>query len=284
MSLAGVAVLAAAGLGTGAALAVAGSSASVPNPVPAASSTAYTSPAYSWYRSMMSGYYGVGRGMMMESPSYGSYGWMMSAAGYRWMTGDGTTSPGWMRGALPAPMMGTLMTGTGADLGTVMGRLFGGAPGPHVSAAQAAALGSQVPTGARVTEAGNSIAFTSGTVRLVIVASSSGSDGTFRVAGLVNPRIIVPAGARIIIQLVNVGPDTAHGLVVTAEDTVSPMPMMTAQPAFAGSALWFLGSPMSAGIHEGTLAFTATTPGTYQYLCPIPGHAREGMTGTFMVL
>jgi nitrite reductase (NO-forming) len=62
------------------------------------------------------------------------------------------------------------------------------------------------------------------------------------------------------------------------------MPMMTAQPAFAGSALWFLGSPMSAGIHEGTLAFTATTPGTYQYLCPIPGHAREGMTGTFMVL
>ena len=61
------------------------------------------------------------------------------------------------------------------------------------------------------------------------------------------------------------------------------MPMMTARPAFTGSALWFLGNPTFAGMHEGTLAFTASTPGTYHYLCPVPGHAQKGMSGTFTV-
>jgi plastocyanin len=32
-----------------------------------------------------------------------------------------------------------------------------------------------------------------------------------------------------------------------------------------------------------TIAFTATRPGTYHYLCPVPGHAHKGMTGTFTV-
>lgn len=34
-------------------------------------------------------------------------------------------------------------------------------------------------------------------------------------------------------------------------------------------------------MHTGT--FSATAPGTYQYLCPVPGHAQEGMAGTFAV-
>jgi len=61
------------------------------------------------------------------------------------------------------------------------------------------------------------------------------------------------------------------------------MPMMTARPAFTGSALWFLGNPTPAGMHAGTLTFTASAPGTYHYLCPVPGHARDGMTGTLTV-
>lgn len=57
----------------------------------------------------------------------------------------------------------------------------------------------------------------------------------------------------------------------------------TASPAFPGSALWFLGSPASAGMHAGTLTFTASTSGTYHYLSPVPGQAQEGMAGTFIV-
>ena len=43
------------------------------------------------------------------------------------------------------------------------------------------------------------------------------------------------------------------------------------------------GNPTSAGLHEGTLTFTAATPGTYHYLCPVPGHAQKGMRGIFTV-
>ncbi len=287
--LAGAAVLAAAGLGTGAGLAAAGSSGQPPAPAPAASSAAYTIPGYSWYRSMMASYYGNGTGTsMMGGASHGSAGWMMSQAGYRWMTGDGTTtSPGWMTsGSLPSAMVGNGMMASGTDPGKVMGALFAGAPGPRVSAAQAAALGGQAPAGAQVAAAANTVTFTTTTVRLAIIASPSGGpDETFRIAGLVNPRIIVPAGARVTIQLVNADPDTAHGLVIATASAANAswMPMMTARPAFTGSALWFLGNPTSAGMHEGTITFTAAAPGTYQYLCPVPGHAQEGMAGTFTV-
>jgi rusticyanin len=122
-------------------------------------------------------------------------------------------------------------------------------------------------------------------VRLTMLASPSGGpDETFRVAGLTNPAIIVPAGARVSIQVINAAPDTAHGLVITANNAAATwMPMMTAQPVFTGSAVWFLGNPIPAGMHAGTLTFTARTPGTYHYLCPVPGHARDGMTGTLTI-
>ena len=281
MILAGAAVIAAAGVGTGAAVAASGSSGQ-----PATSASASASPGYSWYRSMMTGYYGNGRsgsGMMGNSSS-GSYNWMMSEAGYRWMTG-GVGSPGWMTGALPSAMMGTGMMGSSTDPGKIMGSLWANAPGPRVSAAQAAALGSQVPADAQVSKAANTITFTSMAVRLTILGSPAGGpDETFRAAGLINPRIIVPAGAHVIINLINADSDTAHGLVITSGDaSTSWMPMMTARPAFAGSALWFLGNPTSAGMHEGTIAFTATTPGTYHYQCPVPGHVQKGMAGIFTV-
>ena len=59
--------------------------------------------------------------------------------------------------------------------------------------------------------------------------------------------------------------------------------MMTSRPAFTASALWFLGNPTAAWMHTGTLTFTASTPGTCHYLCPVPGHAQKGMTGPFTV-
>jgi rusticyanin len=278
--LAGAAVIAAAGIGTGAAIAASsspGQPAAASSAAPASSSVpaASASPGYSWYRSLMSGYYG---GMMMGGGSAG--GWM-SEAGYQWMTG-GTSAPGWMRGGtLPGPMMGT-SAGTGP--GTIMGRLWADAPGPRVSAAQAATLGGQVPAGARIDRAADTITFTATTVRLTVLARPSGGpDETFRIAGLTNPAIVVPAGSQVSIEVINADPDTAHGLEIAASQDTTWMPMMTARPAFTGSALWFLGNPTSAGMHAGTLTFTAATPGTYQYLCPVPGHARDGMAGPFTV-
>jgi rusticyanin len=271
--LAGIAVLAAAGLGAGVAAATSGPAGQpAASPAPAAPA----SQGYAWYRSMMAGYLGGG-GMMTGGESSGC---MMSPAGYEWMTG-GTGAPGWMNGGtLPGAMMGT-----STDPGQVMGRLFAGATGPRISAARAAAAGAQVPAGATVSQAANTITFTTPPVGLTILASpTGGTDETFRAAGLTNPAIVVPAGARVSIQVVNADSGAAHGLVITASNATSAwMPMMTARPAFTGSALWFLGNPTPAGMHAGTLTFTATTPGTYHYLCPAPGHARDGMTGIFTI-
>jgi rusticyanin len=269
-----MAAFAAAGLGVGAGIAACGSTAHVP-----AATDSPGGSGYSYYRSMMGRLYSAsGPSGMMGSTS--SRGAMMSETGYRAMMG-GLDAPAWMTGsALPGYMMGT-----SRDPGKIMGSLFANAPGTRVSPAQAATLGRQIPAGATVSSAGHRITFSGTTVRLVVLASPAGGpDETFRIAGMVNPAITVKAGARVSIEVINADPDTAHGLVITAGQAgSSSMPMMTASPAFTGSAVWFLGNPTSAGMHAATLSFTASTPGTYRYLCPVPGHAQEGMTGTFTV-
>jgi rusticyanin len=278
-TMAAAAAVAATGLAAAGAITACGS-----NGHPASTATAAASaPAgtqasaqysYSYYRSMMGRYFG---GSMMGG---GSYGWMMSPAGYRWMTGVAGV-PGWMRGG----QFSAFMMGGGTDMGKLMGRLWADAPGPRVSPAEAAGLGSKIPAGAQVNPAARTITFTTASVRFTAVASPAGGpEETFRVAGLVNPKISVPAGARVSIQVVNADPDTAHGLVVTTSGAASSwMPMMTSRAAFTGSALWFLGDPTATGMHSGTLTFTASAPGSYHYLCPVPGHAQKGMTGTFIV-
>ena len=269
-----MAAFAAAGLGVGVSVAACGST----GHVPAAASTPDGS-AYSYYRSMMGRLYSAsGPSGMMGSTS--SRSWMMAQTGYRWMMG-GLDAPAWMQGsALPGYMMGT-----SHDPGMIMGTLFANAPGTRVSPAQAARLGRQIPADATVSSAGHRITFSGPSVRLVVLASpADGPDDRFRIAGMVDPAVVVKAGARVSIQVVNADPGTAQGLVITAGGAGSSwMPMLTASPAFTGSAVWFLGNPTSAGMHAATLSFTASTPGTYRYLCPVPGHAQEGMAGTFTV-
>jgi plastocyanin len=277
----GAVAITAAGLGAGAAITGCGSTAKAP----AATASARTAvpaggAAYSYYLSMMRRLYPGSSGTMMGGGT--SYGWMMSGTGYRWMMGSLDDAPAWMTGtALPGFMMGAAR-----DPGEVMGALFAGAPGPRVTPAGATRLGSQVPAGATVIQARNEITFSGTSVRLTVLASPAGGpDETFRIAGMANPDIVLSPGSHVSIQVINADPDTAHGLVITASASSSSswMPMMTARPAFPGSALWFLGNPTAAGMHASTLTFIASTPGTYHYLCPVPGHAQQGMAGTFTV-
>jgi rusticyanin len=268
VALIAVAAVALGGLGVGVAVAASHHSSSQG----ATSGTADAS-AYSYYQSMMGRYDGA-------SMMGGSYGSMMGASGYAWMMG-GTSAPSWMHGGtLPGYMMGT-----NTDPGKVMGQLFANAPGPRVSSAQATQLGNTVPAGGTVNTGSNGINFSGNSAELVALASPAGGpDETFRIAGLVNPTITVKSGTRVTIEVVNADPDTAHGLVVTATGSATSwMPMMTSPPAFSGAALWFLGNPTSAGMHAGTMSFVASTPGSYQYLCAVPGHAQKGMVGTFVV-
>jgi uncharacterized cupredoxin-like copper-binding protein len=36
-------------------------------------------------------------------------------------------------------------------------------------------------------------------------------------------------------------------------------------------------------MHAATITFTASTSGTYHYLCPVPGHVQKGMAGILTV-
>jgi rusticyanin len=257
-----VAALAAAGLATGLTLALRGPS------TPAA-----TDADYAYYQSVMSPYAGTS---MMGAGS----GSMMGQSGYQWMMG-GTNAPGWMSGGtLPSSMMGG-----SADPGTIMGSLFANAPGPRLTAAEATNLGDSVPSGAVADASAHRLTFSGKDASFTVLASPSMPQENFEIAGMVDPAVVVPQGAQVTLQFVNADTDMAHGFVVTANTAASssPMPMMTAAPAFSGAALWFLGDATSAGMHTATLSFSATTTGTYEYICPVPGHAQKGMAGSFVV-
>ena len=272
--IAAAALLLAAGTGTGLAVALTGSP---QRSATSASTTGYPPGSMRDYYNSMMGRYRAGGGGMMGG---GSYGWMMGSQGYAWMMG-GTAAPGWMNGdSVPGFMMGS-----NTDPSKVMGSLLADAPGPRVSTAQATALGNQTPAGATVDQAANTVTFTGTTVDLTVLASpASGKDLTFRIAGLVNPTISVPTGTNVTMTLINADPDMAHGVTITdAAPPYSWMPMMAATPAFPDASIWFLGDPTSAGMHEATVQFSATSTGTYYYICAVPGHAQKGMYGTFTV-
>ena len=181
---------------------------------------------------------------------------------------------------------GAGMMGTGIDaMGQGMGTALAGRIGQPISQADATSLGAASPAGATVDRASNRITFTTATVRLAVIASPpDGKDLTFRIAGLVNPTIVVPQGATVTVQLVNADPDMSHNFaVVASRSPFSSMPMM-AGAAFPGAISAPLGDPTSAGLPSETITFTAGTSGTYSYLCQVPGHAAAGMYGTFEVV
>lgn len=264
-SLAGV-LLAAGGLGTGLAL---GSDTPASAPATAASGvTGTTANPPTWMT------------------SYAAYSAMISRYGGTIGSGGTGAGPGGMMGR----WTGTGMMGggygaySGTGMGQVMGRVLANASGPRVSTARAAADATAVPPGASVDAAHNRLTLTGNTLTLV-AGTNEKNMYTFEAAGLTNPEIVIPVGAHVTLRLINADTDMAHGIVITttgAADT-SWMPMMTSTAAFPGAAIWALGEATDSGAPTATTSFTAVTPGTYTYLCPIPGHTQQGMYGTLTV-
>ena len=105
-------------------------------------------------------------------------------------------------------------------------------------------------------------------------------DMSFELADRVNPTIVVTAGARITLSLLNMdyGPGMDHGVIVTSVDPPFPVlqmehlhPLMAAlEPVPSRSAR----SQQQSRYAEATMHFaTPATPGTYYYACQWPGHA-----------
>jgi rusticyanin len=202
------------------------------------------------------------------------------------------------RGTGPAPAAAPCATGTAMPpMGSVssadasQAQFIGQQAGTHlagdapltVDAAQVRALGNQIPAGASVGACADRITFSTATVSFVVEAvPPDNPDMTFRIAGLVNPVVVVPVGARVTVEFVNADSDQAHGWVVTgAQPPFAFRPVMP--PAFADSYAAVIGDPTAAGHGARVIAFTAGAKGSYNYLCPMPGHAEMGMHGAFIV-
>jgi rusticyanin len=184
-----------------------------------------------------------------------------------------------------AVMVGAAVLTQGNGYGPgMMGGYYGqGQNGGTVAPSTAAQLGQAAPAGATVNEAANSITFGSTTVNLTVLgAPSDGPDETFRVAGLTNPTIVVPSGAHVTLTLINADPGMDHNWLLTSvRPPFSTMSMMI--PTVFGAATTTLSEASGTSMPEATVTFTASTRGQYTYLCTVPGHAAEGMYGTFEV-
>ncbi len=164
----------------------------------------------------------------------------------------------------------------------MMGGYFGGATGPSgsaggsISQSAAATAAAAVPPGATVDRAAKTITFQGSNVRFTAVAGPPGGpELSFEIAGMVNPQIVVPQGARVTVQVINGDTAAPHDFVVSRT--------VDGSPAFAGAASAVLATAQGTAMPSAGIAFIASTAGSFVYQCTVPGHAQSGMQGKFLV-
>lgn len=138
------------------------------------------------------------------------------------------------------------------------------------------------------------VVFSGRRITVPVVAVAPGApDTTFEVHGRVNPTLVIPAGAKVRFDLANADKGMVHGLDVTRKTppyAANPgLPERKVAPGAAHGAdrlVVTTGVVPHAGRrswHVKRSAWVTLAPGTYYYMCPIPGHAKEGMHGRIVV-
>lgn len=169
--------------------------------------------------------------------------------------------------------------GTGMMAGETSGSLW--------TSAHVAALVAQSETGVTIDRATNTITYHSAHDLLVPLAAPAAlhiKGMQWEIDGLINPKVVVPRGARVTVDLVNADKGYMHGFeVTTAHPPFSEMAMMQGSDAFRSSFIMPIVPETNGGQYHRSTAFTARALGTYYYICPVPGHAAAGMAGKFVV-
>ncbi len=212
-------------------------------------------------------------------PDSGGSGWGFAGMG-PWMMGGGPWAGhqggAWGEAApsaAPVPNAGAIPSGVPFASAVP---LPSAAPAPTSSAAE--------PSGATVDPATNTLTFRSASVALTVLAAPPGGpDQTFQVAGMTDPTIVVPQGAQVTLHFINADQGMPHDWLLSTASP--PFPYMAAMygPATAGAFAPILGEATSSSSPSETVRFIAAEAGRFTYLCTVPGHAQEGMFGTFVV-
>lgn len=193
-------------------------------------------------------------------------------------------------GGMMSSAMNAFTGNTRAAMGFVgnrSGGMMGAAGRQLLTHSQVNALVHQGEQGATINHATHTITYHTHQVLLVPLAAPAAlhlRGMQWEINGVINPTIVVPHGARITVDLVNADQGYLHGFEVTsARPPFSEWAMMQGRAAFSGSFIMPIAPETPQGQWIASTQFDASRPGTYYYICPVPGHAAKGMVGSFVV-
>jgi len=155
------------------------------------------------------------------------------------------------------------------------------------------------PAYAHVFVNNNSIVFTSKDINLVVLTMGhkraenltglqSPPHDVFVIYGLIDPKLIIPAGAVIYITVINLDDNMYHNFVITTESPPYPYNVMMGEGMMSGFvAMMPLLPPanyQNGYAYEFSYTVQLSQAGIYWYICTYPGHAQEGMYGEMIVI
>ncbi|HLA94985.1 MAG TPA: hypothetical protein VK612_04635 [Pyrinomonadaceae bacterium] len=124
------------------------------------------------------------------------------------------------------------------------------------------------------------LSFTEKDIRLVVITGPEDDMLSFRIQGVRNPTLAIPAGARLTILFVNVDVDMRHDIRfghIVGDFTIVPGIEET-----AGTTK--LAATSEDQTHQAEeIVVTANESGQYKYYCTVRGHAKGGMWGHIAV-
>ncbi|MEP7076793.1 MAG: sulfocyanin-like copper-binding protein [Acidobacteriota bacterium] len=127
---------------------------------------------------------------------------------------------------------------------------------------------------------GTNLVFTATELRLVILSGPEDDMLSYRIQGMRNPTLVVPAGATLKILFVNRDSDMKHD--VRFGDAVGVFPASPDIATSPGSSR--LGPKADGDTMQGEeMVLKATASGKFKYFCSVIGHAKGGMWGNVAV-
>lgn len=134
---------------------------------------------------------------------------------------------------------------------------------------------------AKVNKAGNTLTFSESHIRILALAGPEDAMFSYRIDGLTNPALRVPAGARVCLTVVNVDDDMSHDLVIS-----SPHRTFPERPEILSHAVRtpLLSTRHGEVFQAEVLLIQPIRSGMYDNFCSVPGHAKSGIHGQIEVL
>jgi rusticyanin len=189
-----------------------------------------------------------------------------------------------------------MMGGYGNGYGEMMrqGTVSEGQP---VTIQQAVQVMRSTPSYARVFSSNNTVVFDSQWFSVFVLAlmpdkavnltgkqlPSYSTDDVFVIYGLINPTLIVRAGALVQFTVMNLDDDMYHNLVVSSYGP--PYGYESMQGMMSGYWMPYLppADYSQGSAHEYSYAMPLNQLGMFWYICTYPGHAESGMYGSIIV-